>query len=247
MSISPLLSPVFTVYSQPFIHFYNNRAITPKPFHTDGISDGSKEVVMWGSKFWKRRVHPSFMIASWVFKRVWSALSWWTTAIFLWCPTLLKRFSNVLRIRITDMNWWFDHVAQCRPNNPFCIPKQIDHDFSCWKGSLKYLLPGRTWTMQFQWPPFCLRFKVKDPCFIPKRTVRKSFHHQPRNGTVNPNIPLSAQGVWQASWNPTNIVLNTLKFTPPLDTEGSVASFLFVIRRYFQEFMGRLKQWASVG
>jgi hypothetical protein len=53
--------------------------------------------------------------------------------------------------------------------------------------------------------------------------------------------------VWQASWNPTNVMLNILKFTHPLDTEGSVASFLFVIRRYFQEFISRLKQWASVG
>jgi hypothetical protein len=44
-----------------------------------------------------------------------------------------------------------------------------------------------------------------------------------------------------------HIVLNILKLTPPLDTEGSVASFLFVIRGYFQEFISRLKQWASVG
>ena len=31
-----------------------------------------------------------------------------------------------------------------------------------------------------------------------------------------------------------HIVLNILKLTPPFDTEGSVASFLFVIRGYFQ-------------
>jgi len=32
--------------------------------------------------------------------------------------------------------------------------------------------------------------------FLPqRRPVRKSFHHQPLNRTVNPNIPLSAQGV----------------------------------------------------
>jgi hypothetical protein len=76
-----------------------------------------------------------------------------------------------------------------------------------------------------------------------RRPVRKSFHQQVRNGTVNPNTPLSALGGVTGFLEPNeHIVLNILKFTPPLDTDGSVASFLFVIRRYFQEFISRLKQ-----
>jgi hypothetical protein len=49
-STSPLLAPVFTLHSQPLSHFFNNRVITPTPLHTDSISDGSKEVEMWGEK-----------------------------------------------------------------------------------------------------------------------------------------------------------------------------------------------------
>jgi hypothetical protein len=43
---------------------------------------------------------------------------------------------------------------------------------------------------------FLSAVQSKGSMFIPqRRTVRKSFHHQRRNGTVNPNLPLSALGV----------------------------------------------------
>jgi hypothetical protein len=43
---------------------------------------------------------------------------------------------------------------------------------------------------------FLSAVQSEEPMFLPqRRPVRKSFHQQSRNGTVNPNTPLSTQGV----------------------------------------------------
>jgi hypothetical protein len=41
--------------------------------------------------------------------------------------------------------------------------KNSDHNFLCWRGRIKLLLPRRIWMMPFHWPSFCLRFIVIDP------------------------------------------------------------------------------------
>jgi hypothetical protein len=57
------------------LHFYNNFAITPKLFPTDGIYVGSKEAEICGNKFWAvwwlgKKVQPTLVIVFCGFKLV---------------------------------------------------------------------------------------------------------------------------------------------------------------------------------
>jgi hypothetical protein len=51
-SVYPLLVPVSILYSQPLFRFFSKVVITPQPFSTVGILEGSKEVEISGSKIW---------------------------------------------------------------------------------------------------------------------------------------------------------------------------------------------------
>jgi len=99
MSIDPLLLPVWIMYLQPIVSFFSNLVITPKPFPTDRIFDGSKEVEIWECKMWA---------VWWVAKNrssVWWLLPMFShlflrniSVLFLWCRTLLKQLCKVLRV-----------------------------------------------------------------------------------------------------------------------------------------------------
>ena len=49
-SIYFVLALIWMLYSQPLLNVFNNLLITPRPLALNGISKGSTQVEMWGSK-----------------------------------------------------------------------------------------------------------------------------------------------------------------------------------------------------
>ena len=169
-SASPIPVRVWIFYSQPLYHFFNN-FITPKPLPTDGIYEGSKEVEIWASKPWA---------VWWVGKNsqfeFCNGFLCFKACVF--CDVVLEVFRTIfaranspkrllqhfkslnVHIIVNGLITW--HIYW---NHPFFIPPlQI---VACWSGSLKLLLPSRSWMIAVYWMSFCLRLKMMDPCFIP--------------------------------------------------------------------------------
>lgn len=71
----------------------------------------------------------------------------------------------LLKVKSLNLQVWVNGVTMCHndyQNHPFCIAKNSNYNFSCWRGSLQRLLLRRSWVMPFS----CLRFQVMGPHFI---------------------------------------------------------------------------------
>ena len=71
----------------------------------------------------------------------------------------------LLKVKSLNLQVWVNGVTMCHndyQNHPFCIAKNSNYKFPCWRGSLQLLLLRRIWLMPFS----CLQFKVMDPHFI---------------------------------------------------------------------------------
>lgn len=163
--------PVWIVYSQPLFHFFSNVVITPKPFPTDGIFEGSREAEIWGSKnwgvwWWVQKNSPSeFWDCFLCFQTcLWPCILCWRRilATFSWGWTLAKCLCKGLRAWMygSELMVWPCGIMSIKLT---CYSSQkavnSDHDFSSWRSNLKLSI---SWMIPFYWLSFVhdLRWQI---------------------------------------------------------------------------------------
>jgi len=97
-SIYPILALIWMFYSQPLLSFFKN-LITPKPLALNGISEGSTEMEIWGSKIlavWRARKNILSLFCD--------CFLYFQTCVWSCIVTLNDNFSNIfVRLNSPEM------------------------------------------------------------------------------------------------------------------------------------------------
>lgn len=164
-SVYPVLALIWMLYSQPLLNFFNN-LIIPKPLTLNGISEGSTEGEIWGSKISAvRRVRKNIP------SHFCDCFLYFPTCVWLCIVTLNDNFSNIfVRLNSPEMlllgfksltvQIWVNDLTNGQMSSkitPSASPES-GHGLPCRMGSLKLFLPIRIWMKPFQRLSFCLRF-----------------------------------------------------------------------------------------
>jgi len=248
-SITPLLVLVWILHSQPLLHVFGNLVITPQTFFQRmTLSEGFKEVEVWGSKrwtvIWASKNNPTEFYDGFPCSStfVWSCVVlWWISATFLWGQTLLKRFCKVLSVWMysSELMFWPRGVMSTK-NTPYASPSP--------KETVAMTFPAGV-AIGFFWREvlddtvllsFCLPFKVMVSFSISDDPWQKAFT---TNLVTGEQIwahlfPHSFVIAGQASWSPSStqfwICKGVSVVHTSLYTESSFAVFLVVSCQLFR-------------